>query len=177
MNQVYSQLDATQTELEQEKTRNKELTNQSYHFQEELEKAHEALYTTGQTLDDTSAEVCGRRCIGPCVVGIDHDLLEGDVSCIWCILCCYSWKRRAVRLPNLKKCWKQRRLTVRRCRKEVSSDVIASLESRVYMFTQHGVVVCKMCTHDCFQSHMAGVKHLYSPPIFAHKHTSFLSSC
>ena len=76
MNQVYSQLDATQTELEQEKTRNKELTNQSYHLQEELEKAHEALYTTGQTLDDTSAGVCGRRCIGPCVVDIDRDLLE-----------------------------------------------------------------------------------------------------
>ena len=46
MNQVYSQLDATQTELEQEKTRNKELTNQRYHLQEELEKAHEALHTT-----------------------------------------------------------------------------------------------------------------------------------
>ena len=26
--------------------------------------------------------------------------------------------------------------------------------------------------HDCFQSHMAGVKHLYTPPILARKHTS-----
>ena len=58
-----------------------------------------------------------------------------------------------MRLPNLKKCWKQRRLTVRRCRREVSCDVVASLGSRVYMFTQHGVVVCKMCPHDCSISH------------------------
>ena len=65
-----------------------------------------------------------------------------------------------MRLPNLKLCWKQRRLTVRRCRREVSCDVVASLESRVYMFTQHGVVVCKMCPHDCFQSHMVGVEYL-----------------
>lgn len=58
MNQMYSQLDATKTELDQEKTRNKELANQIYQLQEEMEKAHEALYTTGQTLDDTTVEVC-----------------------------------------------------------------------------------------------------------------------
>ena len=29
-----------------------------------------------------------------------------------------------------------------------------------------------MPRHDCFQSHMAGVKHLYTPPILARKHTS-----
>ena len=64
MNQVYSQLDTTQTELDQERSRSKDLANQIYHLQEEMEKAHEALYTTGQTLDDTSAEVCsGSGCL------------------------------------------------------------------------------------------------------------------
>ena len=29
----------------------------------------------------------------------------------------------------------------------------------VYMFTQHSVVVCKMCPHYCFQSQMVGVVH------------------
>ena len=53
----------------------------------------------------------------------------------------------------------------------MSCDVVASLESCVYMF-MHSVVVCKMCPHDCFQSHMVGVKRLCSPPILARKHTS-----
>lgn len=66
MNQVYSQLDTTQTELDQERSRSKDLANQIYHLQEEMEKAHEALYTTGQTLDDTSAEVCNGSGIDPC---------------------------------------------------------------------------------------------------------------
>ena len=68
MNQMYSQLDATKTELDQEKMHNKELANQIYQLQEEMEKAHEALYTTGQTLDDTTAEVCvGSGWVHTCV--------------------------------------------------------------------------------------------------------------
>ena len=61
MNKVSEQLDVYRMELEEERAKSKELENHSYTLQEELEKAHEALYTTGQTLDDTTAEVRKKR--------------------------------------------------------------------------------------------------------------------
>ena len=57
MHQVYDQLDAVQVELERERLNGKELTNEINRLQEEMEKTHEALYVTGQTLDETTYEV------------------------------------------------------------------------------------------------------------------------
>ena len=84
-----------------------------------------------------------------------HILLESHYSCIWCSRCC-SCKQRTVRLTNLQRCWKQRRLTIRRCRREVSWNLVVFCSQLVcnpaqcitqqcviqQCVTQHSVVLC-----------------------------------